>query len=264
MALNNAAEGYLGVRSAPIMALILCVFMASLWSTDSLAQRSRSSPVRQEIDLTRPDAPGSPVTPVALPVANPSSALGSALASCEAKADGSELVLPAARGEIKLDRCYRGRDHLVCQFNALSAEAKSLFENYRKVIDANYPEVRDVAAICAIAPETLVNDIKSATEFQTRFKEFKSEYDARSKCASRVQQSFMQVTLSDMPQAQTLVKSMTEAIDGDVKGVSELQGRMTELADKMDISYRAMLTLQKIHRAMCASAKVEAVERGSK
>jgi hypothetical protein len=54
-----------------------------------------------------------------------------------------------------------------------------------------------------------------------------------------------------MTQGPNLVKSMTETIDGDVKGVSEVQGRLAELAEKMVLSHKAMATLQKIHRAMC-------------
>jgi hypothetical protein len=44
---------------------------------------------------------------------------------------------------------------------------------------------------------------------------------------------------------------MTDTIDGDVKGVSEVQGRLAALSEKMVLSHKAMGTLQKIHRAMC-------------
>jgi predicted transcriptional regulator len=46
---------------------------------------------------------------------------------------------------------------------------------------------------------------------------------------------------------------MTDAIEGDVRAVSEVQGRLSELAEKMDTSQKAMVTLRKIHRAMCMS-----------
>ncbi len=177
--------------------------------------------------------------------------LGKALASCETGAEASELSLPAARGEIKLDQCYRGRDHLVCQFNALMAEAKSLLENYQKVVDTNYAQVHDVGGICAIKTDVLANDLQNATDFENRFKAFKAEYEARSACVNRIEQSLTQVAFPDMTQGPNLVKSMTDAIDGDVEGVSEVQGRLAELAEKMVSSHKAMVTLQKIHRAMC-------------
>ena len=244
-------------RAAGSLALAI-VYIASsgfLWSGGSLAQRTRTefnSPVRQETQPNRPEPPSvSPASPITFPATDASSPLGKALASCEPKADASELSLPAARGEIKLDRCYRGRDHLVCQFNALMAEANSLVENYRRVIDANYPEVHDVGGICTIKADVLASDLQSATDFENRFRAFKAEYEARSACANRIEQSLKQVTFPDMTQGPNLVKSMTDAIDGDVKGVSEVQGRLAQLGEKMALSHKAMAMLQKIHRAMC-------------
>ncbi len=223
---------------------LLCALSIGLWSGSSCAQR------RQELQRPEPP-PVSPATPIIFPATDASSPLGKALASCEPKADASELSLPATRGEIKLDRCYRGRDHVVCQFNALMAEANSLLENYRKVIDANYPEVHDVGGICTIKADVLANDLQNATDFGNRFKAFKAEYEARSACVKRIEQSLTQVAFPDMTQGPNLVKSMTDAIDGDVKGVSEVEGRLAGLADKMALSHKAMATLQKIHRAMC-------------
>jgi hypothetical protein len=234
---------------------ILCTLSMGLWSGSSWAQRSRTQfnpPPRQE--LQRPEPPSvSPVSPITFPTTDASSSLGKALASCEPKADASELSLPAARGEIKLDRCYRGRDHLVCQFNALVAEANSLLGNYRKIVDANYPEVRDVSGICSINSDALANDLQSAMAFENRFKAFKAEYEARSACANRIERSLTQVAFPDMTQGANLVKSMTDTIDGDVKGVSEVQGRLAGLSDKIVSSHKAMATLQKIHRAMCTA-----------
>ncbi len=224
---------------------VICALLVGLWSDTSSAQRSRNQfnpPPRYE--LQRPEPPSAPIT---FPATDASSALGKAFASCEPKADPSELSLPASKGEIKVDRCYRGRDHLVCQFNALVAEANSLMENYRKIVDANYPEVRDVGGICTIKEDTLANDLQNAAEFENRFKTFRAEYEARSACANRVQQLITQVAFPDMTQGPDLVKSMTDAIDGDVKGVSEVQGRLAGLAERMVSSHKAMATLQKIH-----------------
>ncbi len=120
-------------------------------------------------------------------------------------------------------------------------------ENYRKIVDANYPEVRDVGGICTIKEDTLANDLQNAAEFENRFKTFRAEYEARSACANRVQQLITQVAFPDMTQGPDLVKSMTDAIDGDVKGVSEVQGRLAGLAERMVSSHKAMATLQKIH-----------------
>ncbi len=191
--------------------------------------------------------------PVAHPVREPTGgALGTALASCEQGSENSEaLTLPGARGEVKLDRCYRGRDHLVCSFNALLKEAKSLIDDYGKIVEAHYPEVSNVGGICGIKPDALATDLQNATDFTNRFKGLKAEYDARSNCATKIGQSLKDVTLPDMAQAPAILKSMIDAVEGDVKSVSVVQAKVVELAEKIDSSQKAMTTVRKIHRTMC-------------
>jgi hypothetical protein len=199
--------------------------------------------------------------PVAIPVVDPHTVFGSALASCDKLAEASEApALPGSRGEVKLDRCYRGRDHFVCSFNALMAEASSLLENYTKITNTNYPELSNLEDICRIKPETLAIDLQSATDFNTRFKEVKAQYVARLGCASSIQQSFRDVTLSDMAQAPDLLKSMIDTIEGDMKGVVAVQAQVAGLAEKIDASQKAMNTIQKVHRSMCAKNQIRDAE----
>ncbi len=198
-----------------------------------------------------PSAPT--VVPIAMPVADPNSPLGSTLASCDKAPEGFEaLALPGARGEVKLDRCYRGRDHLVCSFNALLTEARSLLENYKRIVDANYPDLSNLEGVCRIQSDALATDLEGATDFSAKFKSLKAQYDARVSCASGVRQSFRDVTLSDMAKAPDLLKSMIDTIEGDMEGVSGIQAQVAELAEKIDVSQKAMNTIQKVHRAMCA------------
>jgi hypothetical protein len=171
------------------------------WSTGAWGQQTRvelNLPVQSQAEpkkrskahvTTQPSSPklapvttqpSSPkLTPV-LPVSNPTSALGSALASCEEGSEGSgPLSLPGVRGEVKLDLCYRGRDHLVCSFNALLKEAKTLIGDYRKILEANYPDVSNIDGVCVIKPSNLATDLENASDFTSRFKALKAEYDAR-------------------------------------------------------------------------------------
>src|SRR5262249_18995583 len=168
--------------------------------TDSPLGQERPQPLPQP-------ATTSPAAPITFPATNPSSPLSNALASCETGADTSEFTLPSTRRDVNLDRCSRGHDHLGCQSTALMTEAKSLLENYRKIIDANYPELRDLDGICSIKAEALSNDLHAATEFEGRFRAFKAEYEARSACANRIEQSLKQVSFHDMTQAADLAKS---------------------------------------------------------
>jgi hypothetical protein len=194
--------------------------------------------------------------PIALPVIDPTSSLGSALASCEKESESPEpLSLPGARGEIELDRCYRGRANLTCGFNALLNEAKSLLDEYRNIVESNYPNVSDVDSICRIKPDNVVTDLQNASVFSNRFKDLRAAYDARVSCASRIEQLLGDVTLPDMVRATEILKSMIESLQGDRKDVSAVQTQLLELAEKMDSSQKAMLTIQRVHRAMCTSGK---------
>jgi hypothetical protein len=246
--------------------------LSGFWSSAAWGQQSPTqlnSPVQAQAEPRRRTPAAQPplVEPsVALPVANPASALGNPLVSCDKEAEGFEPVSwPGARGEIKPDQCYRGRDHLVCSFNALLSEAKSLLENYRKIADANYPEVGSVDDVCKKTPDNLATDLQNATEFADRFRALKAEYDARSTCANRIQRWIQNITLPDMAHAPELLKSMIDAMEGDIKGVSAAQAQLVEFAGRMTTSHNAIITIQKIHRAICArnqSVRVEAGEGG--
>jgi hypothetical protein len=207
-------------------------------------------------------SPARDVTPAALPMREPATgALATALAACDKEEDPDQLALPGAKGEVKLDRCYRGRDHMVCSLNALLKEAKSLIDDYGRIVEARYPEVGNVDGVCGIKPDNLATDLQNAADFTTRFKVLKAEYDSRINCANKVGQSLRDVTLPDMAQAPGILKSMIDSIEGDVKGVSVVQARVIELADKIDASQRAMATIRKIHRTMCLKEQQRAMSQ---
>ena len=201
-----------------------------------------------------------PVSPVSTPIdlleTDPSSPLGRELESCDNAEVTEPVSLPGAKGEIKLDRCYRGRDPLVCGFRALSSEAKLLLENYRKIVDANYPELGSVDDVCKIEPDNLATDTKNAIEFMGRFKAFKAQYDARLNCANKIGQSLRDVTLPDMTQAPAMLKSMIDSIEGDIKGVSAAQSQVVEFSERINSSHKALLTIHKIHQTMCGRHQI--------
>jgi hypothetical protein len=72
-----------------------------------------------------PSAATAAVTQVAMPLGNPNSPLGNAIShQCAISNEPSDFVLPGAKGDIKVDRCYRGRDQLSCEFSVLTANAQ--------------------------------------------------------------------------------------------------------------------------------------------
>jgi hypothetical protein len=54
-----------------------------------------------------------------------------------------------------------------------------------------------------------------------------------------------------MAQAPGILKSMIDAIEGDVRTVSIEQAKVAELAERIDTSHKAMGTIRKIHRSIC-------------
>jgi hypothetical protein len=183
---------------------------------------------------------------------NPNSALGSALASCSKEPDRSEpFSLPGGKGEVKLDRCYRGRGQNICSNNALLKEGRALLQDYGKIIEAKYPELSNVTSVCAINPDALSTDVQSAAEFTNRFKALSSEYATRSNCSAKISQSLRDVVLPDMAQAPEMIKSMIDSIEGDSKDLAAVQGQAVEIAGKIDASQKAMVTIGKIHLTMC-------------
>jgi hypothetical protein len=218
-----------------------------------LAQARRTATRVNPPERTNTTPDTTPV-PAALPspAIDNTSELGQALAACNQGAAVQEaFTLPGLKGEITLDRCYKGRAHLICVFTALSTEAKSLTDSYSKIVDANYPELTTVDGVCKLSPETLASHIAGSEDFAKRFKEVKSQYGAATNCAGNVEQAFKNVTLADMTQAPEVLKSMVASIEGDVANVSKVNEQISSLAERMDQSNKAMKTVTKIYHAMC-------------
>ena len=198
----------------------------------------------------------------AAPTIEPTSPLGQALASCDKDAAVQEtFVLPGLKGEVTLDRCYKGHGQLICVFDALITEAKSLTASYMPIVDAKYPDFNTVENICQIKPDTLASHMAGADDFNNRFAVLKSKYESASKCAINVKQAFRDVVLSDMTQPPELLKSMTESIEGDVTRVSDVENQAVDLAAKVEAAKKAMKTIEKIHRAMCVKDKTAVTGR---
>jgi hypothetical protein len=190
------------------------------------------------------------------PKIDPTSPFGAALASCDRiSQEPGSFALPGLKGDLALDRCYKGRDHLVCVFNALISEAKSLTDSYTKIVEANYPELNSVESICKLRQDALASDIAGAEDFTKRFSVLKLQYESDSKCAVNVKQAFRDVVLSDMAHAPEILKSMADSIDGDINRLSQVENQIVDLAEKMQASTKAMRIIEKIHRTMCFKEK---------
>ena len=165
--------------------VVLAVISDNGWSqqrphANNAAKDSSSNPAPPE---------AKPVIP-ATPAVDPASPLGQALASCDKISDEpGSFALPGLKGDIALDRCYKGRDHLVCIFDALISEAKSLMDSYTKIVDAKYPEINSVDNICKLKRDALASDITGAEDFTKRFAALKAQYESDAKMCGKCEAS---------------------------------------------------------------------------
>jgi len=242
-------------RTAPglLALLLLSIGATTLLSDTVFAQQNYRAPPRRA--ATTPQQT-EPATRVVAPSPDIASALGQALAACNQDAAIQEpFALPGLKGEVTLDRCYKGRAHLICIFTALTTEATSLRKAYTKIVDAKYPDLTTVEGVCKINSDTLTSDLGGSEDFAKRFKELKSQYEAATKCAANVEQAFKDVSLADLTKAPEVLQSMTASLDGDVAKLSKTQDQISDLATKMELSNKAMKDVIKIHRAMCVKEK---------
>jgi hypothetical protein len=247
----------------PLGALALVSDVASAQLLQQQPSQQQHAQVRRTATRTNPPertntttntTPDTTPVPVALPspTIDNTSALGQALAACNQNAAVQEaFTLPGLKGEVTLDRCYKGRAHLICVFTALGTEAKSLTSSYTKIVDAKYPDLTTVDGVCQLNPETLASNIIGSEDFAKRFRELKSQYEAATTCAGNVEQGFKNATLTDMVQAPEIIKSMIASIDGDFAKISGAEAQISELAEKIEVSKKAMKTVTKIYHAMC-------------
>lgn len=234
-------------------AVILIVLSDSGWSQ----QKAHGVNSTQRPNRVASPEQEKPTAAAPAPAVDPSSPLGEALASCDKLTDATGFALPGLKGEVTLDRCYKGRDHLVCVFDAVISEAKSLMDSYTKIVDAKYPEINSVDGICKLRRDALATDITGAEDFAKRFAVLRSQYESGSKCAGNVKQAFRDVVLTDMAQPPEILKSMNDSIDGDIGRVSQVEDQVVELAEKIQAAMKAMRTIDKIHRTMCLKEMTE-------
>ena len=204
--------------------------------------------VRRLADRIQEEAPED-VSP-----ASEGGALATALAACEQASNRTEsLTLPGAKGTVKLDGCYRGREQFVCSLNTLLDEAKKLNSDFGHLIEAKYPAVGSVDAICRIRPDALSADLTKAGTFAARFKDLRTEYDRRISCAMKIEQNLKQVNLGDMPHSADILKSMNDTLEADLKDVAATRQQIFDLNEKMQASQKAIVTIEKLRPTMCLS-----------
>jgi hypothetical protein len=96
-----------------------------LFRNGSFFQTAGAQQVKQAQHPQRPRQ-----TPAAPPTAAAPVESATPTASCDQQFPKTDLVLPGPKGPIKLDSCYRGREHFICSVNAIVAESQKLRSEY--------------------------------------------------------------------------------------------------------------------------------------
>jgi tetratricopeptide (TPR) repeat protein len=178
------------------------------------------------------------------------SKLSGALEECNT-GPSEAIKLPGAKGEIPLNRCYRGRAHFSCTAAALLKEANSIKQDYAEIAAADYPNLKSIDEICKLPPDRLADHLQAVQTSSDRWNALRKEYGAQVECANSIEDSLRNLSLADMTYASDIMKSMIEAVRGELTPLSTAETDVLNLADRLVAAQRALVTIQKIRNGIC-------------
>ena len=222
-----------------------------LFSDGSFLQTASAQQVRQVQQTPLPRRPrqipaGHPTETTPVESATPT-------ASCDQQFPKADLVLPGPKGAIKLDSCYRGREHFICSVNAIIVESKKLRSEYEKIVQMNYPSFKTIDPVCKLSAESVATDIQLVNDFFPRFRAVKSAFERQANCAVSVGRTIKELNLTTMANGADIVRSMMEAIDGDMKNVPDERQNSSDLSETIEAARKSLDSIEKLHAAMCTA-----------
>src|SRR5215510_2493455 len=182
---------------------------------------------------------------------------GSPTASCDQQFSKTDLVLPGPKGPIKLDSCYRGREHFICSVNAIIAESQKLKSEYDRIVQMNYPSFKTIDPVCKLSSESVATDIQLVSDFFPRSRADKSAFERQANCAVSMGRTIKELNLSTMANGADIAKSMMDAIDGDMKLVPDERQTSSDLAETNESARKALDSIEKLHAAMCPATQTK-------
>jgi len=215
----------------------------------SLFQTADAQPVWQVPQTQLPKRPRQ--APATHPTAATPGEAATPTASCDQHFPRTDLVLPGLKGPIKLDSCYRGREHFVCSVNAIIAESQKLRSEYEKIVQMNYPSFKTIDPVCRLSSEGVATDIHLVNEFFPRFRAVKSAFDRQANCAVTIGRTMKELNLANLTNGADIVRSMSEAIDRDMTYVPDERQHSADLAETIESARKSLDAIEKLHAAMC-------------
>jgi hypothetical protein len=254
--MRSTGKRFIAMRAATYAGLVIMGVGVSdqLFRDGSFVQTAGAQQVRQTRQVQQVQAQ-QPQRTRQIPTVRPTTATpveaGTPTASCDQQFQRTDLVLPGPKGPVKLDSCYRGREHFICSVNAIIAESQKLRSEYDKIVQMNYPSFKTIDPVCKLSSESVATDIKLVADFFPRYRAVKSAFDRQANCAVNMGRTIKELNLTTMANGADIVRSMMEAIDGDMKHVPDERQNSSDLSETMESARKSLDAIEKLHAAMC-------------
>ena len=265
--MRSARNEWIAIRTVSYACLVIVGVGISdrLFLNGSFFQTASAQQVRQPQLPQQSQQPRRPrqqnITIRPTPAATPGGEAAAPTVSCDQQYQKIELVLPGPKGPVKLDSCYRGREHFVCSVNAIIAESHKLRSEYETIVQMNYPSFKTIDPVCRLSTENVATDIKLVADFFPRFRAVKSAFDRQANCAVNIGRTIKELNLSTMANGADIVRSMMEAIDGDMKNVPDERQNSSDLSETIEAARKSLDAIDKLHAAMCPAQSAGATLR---
>jgi tetratricopeptide (TPR) repeat protein len=179
-----------------------------------------------------------------------------ALAECEKSAQSAEQLSFAAPGgseKLVIPACYKGRIHLECTMNALLEEAAAISSEYGEIVRQNYPDRRDVKAICSIPASQLQDHRARANTFDARALKVQQVFESNASCIESVRTAIGEINLGSMRDPGALMSSLLQYLGEPIAKASAQQKEVMRLVGEIDASRKAMATVDELRRLACTA-----------
>jgi hypothetical protein len=255
--MRSTEREFIAMRAVTCAGLVIMGVGISdqLFFRGSFFQTADAQQVRQFQQVPPVPQTQLPQRPRQIPATRPTAATpvesATPTAPCDQQFARADLVLPSLRGPIKLDSCYRGREHFVCSVNAIVAESQRLRSEYEKIVQMNYPSLKTIDPVCRLSSEGVATDIRLVKDFFPRFRAVKSAFERQATCAVTIGRTIKELNLATLANGADIVRSMVEAIDGDMKHVPDERQDSADLAETIESARKSLDAIEKLHAAMC-------------
>ena len=149
----------------------------------------------------------------------------------------------------------------ICSVNPIITESQKLKADYERIVQTNYPSFKTIEPVCRLSSEAVTTDLKQVNDFFPRFRAVKSAFDRQANCAVSMGRTIKEINLSTMANGADIARSMSDAIDGDMKDVANERQSSADLSENIEAARKSLEAIEKLHAAMCTAPSQRQVTR---